>query len=102
MTQQVRHQADERVALAREQAARAAAEEANRRSHFLAEASQVLARSLDYEATLRGLLRLTVPYLSDLSAIALTDEHGQVRPSDPAWVDASNLPHTRAVGDREA
>ena len=40
MTQQVKQQADERVALAREQAARAAAEEATRRSTFLAEASK--------------------------------------------------------------
>src|SRR5579859_4576943 len=37
MTQQVRQQADERVALAREQAARAVAEEATRRSAYLAE-----------------------------------------------------------------
>ncbi len=64
MTQQVKQQADERVALAREQAARAAAEEATRRSTFLAEASKVLSSSLDYEATLRGLLRLVVPYLA--------------------------------------
>src|SRR5438132_7989442 len=40
MAQQVRRQADERVALATEQAARAAAEEANRRSLFLADASK--------------------------------------------------------------
>ena len=38
-TQQVKRQAEEHVALARAQAARAAAEEANRRSAFLAEAS---------------------------------------------------------------
>src|SRR5206468_2373686 len=50
MTQQVRRQADERVALAREQAARAAAEDATRRSSFLAEASRVLASTLDFEA----------------------------------------------------
>ena len=47
MTQQVRRQAEERVALAKEQAARAAAEEATRRSTFLAEASTILASSLD-------------------------------------------------------
>src|SRR5215469_14762878 len=79
MTQQVKQQADERVALAQEQAARAAAEEATRRSAFLAEASKVLSSSLDYEATLRGLLRLSVPQLGDFSAITLADEHGQPR-----------------------
>src|SRR5207244_2811620 len=46
MTQQVKRQADERVALAREQAARAVAEEATRRASFLAEARTVLASSL--------------------------------------------------------
>ena len=101
MAQQVRHQADERVALAREQAARAAAEEANHRSNFLAEASKVLASSLDYEATLRGLLRLSVPYLADLGAITLADEQGQMRPTELAWVDASNRPQGRAVAAAE-
>ena len=49
MTEQVKRQAEERVALARAQAARAAAEEATRRLHFLAEASTVLGRSLDVD-----------------------------------------------------
>ena len=87
MTQQVRQQADERVALAREQAARAVAEEATRRSAFLAEASKVLSSSLDYEATLRGLLRVVVPYLCDLGAITLVDEQGRPRQTELAWVD---------------
>src|SRR5438876_5446090 len=51
MAQQVKRRADERVALATEQAARAAAEEAYRRSMFLADASKILSNSLDYEAT---------------------------------------------------
>src|SRR5437588_1728027 len=71
MTQQARRQADERVALAREQAARAAAEEATRRSTFLAEASTALARSLDLDATLRGLMRLVVPSLADVAGVTL-------------------------------
>ena len=73
-TQQVKRQAEERVALAREQAARAAAEEATRRSAFLAEASTVLVRSLDYEAIPRGLAGQAVPFLGDLCAVALLDE----------------------------
>ncbi|MGH7174135.1 MAG: response regulator, partial [Gemmataceae bacterium] len=70
MTQQVKQQADERVALAREQTARAAAEEATRRSTFLAEASKVLSNSLDFEATRRDLLRLVVPSLTDVAGVA--------------------------------
>ncbi|HEY7428476.1 MAG TPA: response regulator, partial [Gemmataceae bacterium] len=87
MTQQVKQQADERVALAREQAARAAAEEATRRAAFLAEASKVLSSSLDYDVTLRGLSRLSVPYLGDFSAITLADEQGHPRQTELAWTD---------------
>src|SRR5947209_167133 len=87
MTQQVRRQADERVALAREQAARAAAEEATRRSGFLAEASTVLSSSLDFEATLRGLARLGVPFLADVGLVAHTDDGGEIRHAEVAWAD---------------
>src|SRR5262245_5507006 len=77
-TEQIKRQAEERVALAREQAARAAAEEATRRSQFLAEASRALVRSLDFQATLESAGRLVVPFLGDLSAIALRDEQGGI------------------------
>jgi signal transduction histidine kinase/DNA-binding response OmpR family regulator len=85
MTQQVRRQADERVALAKEQAARAAAEEATRRSNFLAEASRVLSGSLDLEDTVRELARATVPFLGDLGAVTLVGEHGRPWRTDIAW-----------------
>jgi signal transduction histidine kinase len=86
MTQQVRRQADERIALAREQAARAVAEEATQRWTFLAEASAVLTRSLDLQATQRGLLRLVVPALADLAAVTLAGDAGQPWHSELAWV----------------
>src|SRR5262245_37016421 len=86
MTQQARRQADERVALAREQAARAAAEEATRRSTFLAEASTVLANSLDFDATVRGLLQLVVPFLGDLAAVTLVGEAGTPWRSELAYL----------------
>jgi signal transduction histidine kinase/DNA-binding response OmpR family regulator len=108
MAQAVRRQAEERVTLAREQAARLAAEEATRRSAFLAEASKVLAGSLDYEATVNALPRLVVPYLADVGGVTLADDgdgtrlfeterpcgvEGQasVLPTEtllPAWADA--------------
>jgi signal transduction histidine kinase/DNA-binding response OmpR family regulator len=90
MTQQARKQADERVALAREQAARAAAEEATRRSNFLSEASKVLSSSLDSEATLRGLLRLVVPDLADMAGVTLLTESGPEWRSELAWFSAAN------------
>jgi signal transduction histidine kinase/DNA-binding response OmpR family regulator len=87
-TQQVRRQAEEHVALARAQAARAAAEEATRRSAFLAEASNVLVRSLDYEAIPRGLARHSVPFLGDLCAVALVDEGSASRwRTELAWLE---------------
>jgi signal transduction histidine kinase/DNA-binding response OmpR family regulator len=86
MTHQVRRQADERVALAKEQAARAAAEEATRRSNFLAEASKVLSGSLDPEATVSALARLPVPFLADLGAVTVLGEHGRPWRTELAWV----------------
>lgn len=87
MTQQVQRQAEEQVALAREQAARSAAEETVQRLNFLAEASNILASSLDLEATLRGLLGLVVPRQGDLGIITLSDEQGVIRQTELAWVD---------------
>ncbi|HEX8825102.1 MAG TPA: ATP-binding protein [Archangium sp.] len=60
-----------RELLARERQARHEAEESHRRQSFLAEASAVLAASLDYRSTLPGLARLLVPAWADCCAIDL-------------------------------
>jgi len=65
MTETLARQADERVALAEERAARALAEEASRRTAFLAEAGKIMTRSLDLDSTLDAILRLLVPELGD-------------------------------------
>jgi signal transduction histidine kinase/DNA-binding response OmpR family regulator len=96
-TEQVTQQAEERVLLAREQVARAAAEEATRRATFLAEASSALASSLDYHATLRRLLELVLPTLGDWSAITQVDEHGCSGQTNLAWVDDGGLSIESAV-----
>ncbi len=85
MTNSIRQHAEERIALVREQAARAAAEEAIRRSTFLAEASQVLSSSLAVEETLTGLTRFAVPYLGDLCAVVLLDDSGETCQTQLAW-----------------
>jgi signal transduction histidine kinase/DNA-binding response OmpR family regulator len=85
MNEQVKRQAEERIALERAQVARAAAEETTRRTAFLAEASKTLTSSLDYEVTLNGLTRLLVPKLADLTVICLVDEHGQAAQTQFAW-----------------
>ena len=71
MTQQVKRQAEERVALAEERSRRAAAEEANRRLALLAKAGAVLGRSLDFERTARDTAKLPVPMLADVAALVL-------------------------------
>ena len=55
---------------------RAEAEALDRRVSLLSQASTTLASSLDYEVTLRELVRTLVPTLSDWSAIHALDERG--------------------------
>jgi signal transduction histidine kinase/CheY-like chemotaxis protein len=93
MTQELKQQAEERVALAREQAGRAAAEEAARRSAFLADAGKNMARSLDLDTTAGTILDLLVPDLADVATIVLGrggDETRYTRGPRPA--DEAALP----------
>jgi signal transduction histidine kinase/DNA-binding response OmpR family regulator len=76
---ELKKRADERVALAKEQAARSMAEEQQRRASFLAEATQVMASSLDVDTILKGASGLVVPFLADYSAVLLVSEDGAVR-----------------------
>jgi CheY-like chemotaxis protein len=80
MRQQVAHQAEDL-------AKREAAEEAARRSSFLAEASRALSTSLDFEATLQTLARIPVPQLAHASLVCLTDIQGLIQRSEMSWSD---------------
>lgn len=74
-TQQIKRQADERTKLIRAQSARAEAERRQERSAFLAEASNVLATSLELQETFENIAGLVVPKLADFCVIfALGDE----------------------------
>jgi signal transduction histidine kinase/DNA-binding response OmpR family regulator len=101
MAQQVKRQADERVALAQEQAARAAAEDATRRSSFLAEAGTLLSSSLNFEATVGTLARLVVPFLADLGAVILAGDHGRTGAFELAWDDTGGEIRTHSGSSRE-
>lgn len=83
-----------------ERAARAAAETAARRTSFLAEASQLLAASLEYETTLASLARLAVPRLADLCAVDVVDEDGAVRRLAAAHVDPAKEQLARELRER--
>jgi signal transduction histidine kinase len=69
----------ERLQLVREQSARVEAEAAQRRFAFLAEASQILAASLDYENTLQGVAELLVSGWADGCFIDVLQPDGSLR-----------------------
>jgi len=77
--------------LAREQAGRAAAEEAQRRSAFLAEAGALLAESLDYQETFARLGRLCVRSLATHCFIDIV-EGGEIRRLSVAHADPAKAP----------
>ena len=76
MLEQLQTREEEAVQLAGERAARAVAEASARRLRFLAEASAILASSLDLEKTLSSVVQLAVPFLADVSAVDLLEEDG--------------------------
>ena len=80
----------------REQTARAAAEVAERRSAFLAEASPQLDASLDLRTTLDSLTRLSVPFLGD-TCLVEEIRHGEVRRIAASPADRARA---HAAGDR--
>lgn len=84
LAEQAKRQAQEHIALADERAARAAAERANQRSAFLAEASAALG-SLDLEATAGEFIRSAVPFLADIAALALPAEDRVEARIEVAW-----------------
>jgi PAS domain S-box-containing protein len=75
------------VLLAREQSARAEAEEAQRRSAFLAEASKLLAASLDYHVTLGNVASAAVPHVADWCVVDMVGADQSVERLAVAHVD---------------
>jgi signal transduction histidine kinase len=90
MTAQIKRQAEDRIRLTREQAARAAAEDSIHRSSLLAEVSHTLSSSLDSDCRGRGLTQLAVPYLADCCVLTIIDDSGQVVDSELAWTSAKD------------
>ena len=84
----------------REKEARAMAEDAERRSRFLAEASTVLTTSLDYHTTLENLTYLVVPRLADLCVIDMSDENGGLERVAIAHTDSSKEELARQMSSR--
>jgi signal transduction histidine kinase/DNA-binding response OmpR family regulator len=108
MNRQLQLQATEREALARSEAARAAAEEAIRRADYLSEASEMLSRSLDLDDTVKALFEVAVPFLADRAVLALVAPEGDIKrveswpasaaapdPQDPVHADFRIALHER-------
>jgi GAF domain-containing protein len=76
----------------REQAARATRVVQDRRSEFLAHASEVLASSPDYETTLAAVANLAVPQIADLCVVDIVGDDGIFRPCAVAHVDPRKVP----------
>ena len=98
-TEQVKRQAEEREKLIREQAARAEAEARQERLAFLADASNVLAGSLDYEETFRNLAALVVPRVADFCVVLASEEDGSIRHVAVAHVDSANEPALKKLAE---
>jgi PAS domain-containing protein len=72
---------------AAEHASRAQAEDAQRRLLLLAEISNALVSSLDYDATLDRFARLAIPDLADLSVVDIVQPDGSMYRAAVAHVD---------------
>ena len=91
---------DTRAAMEAEQAARSAAERAQERLAFMAEASSTLASFLDYELTLSQVVDLAVPRLADWCAVHLVRDDGRIRPLALAHVDPERVALVRELVER--
>ncbi len=78
---------EQTTALVREQAARAEAENSEKRAALLAEASRVLSASFDYQTTLAALVRLAVPALADYCALDIVGADDSFERVGEAHVD---------------
>jgi PAS domain S-box-containing protein len=86
VTSRLRADAQER-ALTQEQAARAEAENSQKRASLLAEASRVLSASFDYQTTLAALVRLAVPAMADYCALDIVEAEDTFKRIGEAHVD---------------
>ncbi len=82
------------------QRARERAEAAEHRSAFLAQASAILASSLDYETTLASVSRLVVPEVADWCAVHVIEKDGTIHPLAIAHVDPSKVEMARELQRR--
>ena len=80
-----------------QRAQRNAAEYARRQAAFLADATAILSRSLDYQQTLAAVARLAVPEIADWCAVDILNETGDLHRLAVAHVDPAKLESARLL-----
>src|SRR5205823_5204668 len=58
-----------------------------RRTHFLAQMTEALAKSLDYEETLKNIASLAVPDIADWCAVDIVQDDGEIARLAVAHID---------------
>jgi signal transduction histidine kinase/response regulator RpfG family c-di-GMP phosphodiesterase len=96
-TEQIKRQAQDREKFIREEAALKEAEARQERLAFLADASNVLAGSLEYHKTFHSLAHLVVPRLADFCLVLAAEEDGVMRQVAVAHSDVSEQPALRKL-----
>ena len=79
---------------------RLAAQSAERRASFLAEAATLLSSSLDYERTLEAVAHAAVPWVADWCGVDIQVEGGGVRRLAVAHVDPAKVEWARELSER--
>src|SRR5438128_206729 len=77
--------------------AHAAAEAAERRLRFIAEAGTALSESLDYQATIVAIVDLAIPFMADWCAVDVLESPGVIRRLAVATADPSKKGVARAL-----
>jgi PAS domain S-box-containing protein len=95
-----RAEAERSEFLVREKVARIEAEGA-RRVAFLAEASTLLAASLDSETTLRNVAQLSTPFLADWCFVYIMDDDGSIRRVAVAYANPAKADLARRLDEQE-
>ena len=83
-----------------QRAQRHAAESRQRQAAFLADATTILSRSLDYEHTLAVVARLAVPEIADWCVVDMLDEVGRLQRLAVAHFDPAKVEYARALQQR--
>ncbi|MDP9003976.1 MAG: response regulator [Verrucomicrobiota bacterium] len=98
-TEQIKRQAQDREKFIREEAALKEAEARQERLAFLADASNVLAGSLEYLKTFQSLADLVVPRLADFCLVLAAEEDSVMRQVAVAHSDISDQPALRKLAE---